>query len=175
MSLERITSMATELINREQHLAVLVQDAKDAKAALDKLKMEDLPDLMREFGLMEIKLANGFTVSVTEDVSCGITEAKHDAAMRWLVDHQFGGLIKTVVSIEFGRGEIDEAQALAKRLTEDGTEAMSVETVHASTLKAFVREELEKGNAVPFDLFGVHPYSYAKVIKPPKSRIKKEQ
>jgi hypothetical protein len=41
------------------------------------------------------------------------------------------------------------------------------ETVHPSTLKAFVKEQLAVGTAVPFDLFGIYPYSRA-IIKEKK-------
>jgi len=38
-----------------------------------------------------------------------------------------------------------------------------MENVHAATLKKFIKEELEKGSTVPFDLFSVHPYSKVKI------------
>ena len=40
-----------------------------------------------------------------------------------------------------------------------------VENVNAATLKKFIKEEMEKGKAVPFDLFSIHPYSKVKIKK----------
>jgi hypothetical protein len=39
------------------------------------------------------------------------------------------------------------------------------EGVHASTLKAFVKEQMAAGTAVPFDIFAIQPFVRAKVTK----------
>jgi hypothetical protein len=38
-----------------------------------------------------------------------------------------------------------------------------VERVHPSTLKSFVKEQMEAGRAIPFDLFAIHPFNRVKI------------
>lgn len=168
--LRRATIMGELLVHQAQLVAVLEEDLKNAKANLLKTAREDLPELMKELGLIQFKLKTGEQIEVKEDLSCGITESRKQEAMRWLNGHGFGGLIKTLVSVEFGRGEIDTAEELALRLQAEGLPAIADEDVHPSTLKSFIKGELEAGRTVPYDLFGVFPYSFAKATAPSKRK-----
>lgn len=163
-NLKRVTDMANLLIRQSDRVAVLEQDLSDAKAAMVKTQREDLPEVMREFGLLDFTLSTGMKIEIKEDISCGITEDRKVEALRWLNEHGFGGLIKTVVSVEFGQGEIESAEELAIKLQGDGLPATANEIVHASTLKSFIKEQLENGQSIPFNLFGVHPFSFAKIV-----------
>ena len=161
MSLDRIVSLASLLVEQRDRVLRLKDELAEAKAAMLRTEREDLPELMAEFGLAEFKLSDGTLIKITEDVDARITDARRDEALRWLIDNGFGGLIKTSVAVTFGRGERDSAAALAERLDENYDTAHLEESVHPSTLKAFVREQLRDGNPVPFDLFSVYPYSKA--------------
>ncbi len=50
-------------------------------------------------------------------------------------------------------------------LVSNGHEALIKETVNASTLKAFVKEQLENGEEIPDELFLVTPYTMATLTK----------
>ena len=105
---------------------------------------------------------DGTVVSIKEEVDAKISEGNRADAMNWLTDHGFGGIIKTEVSVLFGAGEHDRALELTSELNEHGySGAQMAETVHPSTLKAFVKEQLAAGTALPFDLLGIFPYSKA--------------
>ena len=161
-SLERIVALAKILRQRQSAVEDLTQELSDAKEQLRKVEQEDLPELMRELGLELMRLEDGSTVEVVPDVQCAITEAHRPAAHAWLTANGFGGLIKTEVSVAFGRGEHDAALALAEKIG-----GQVKESVHAQTLKAFVKEQMEAGTKVPFDLFSVFPFNKAK-LKPAK-------
>jgi len=166
--LSRVVALAELMRRQKQELEELTAKAEAAKKALAKTEREDLPDLMAEVGLSELKLEDGTTISIKEEVDAKITEANRAAAMRWLSDKGFGGIIKTEVSVLFGSGSHDDAERLVGDLAKSGYEtAQMAETVHPSTLKAFVKEQLAVGTAVPFDLFGIYPYSRA-IIKEKK-------
>lgn len=164
-SLERIVALARLLRQHQVTVETLTDELTDAKEALRKVEQEDLPELMRELGLELMRLEDGSTVEVVNEVQCAITEAHRPAAHAWLQDNGFGGLIKTEVSVAFGRGEQAAALALAAQI--GGT---LKEAVHASTLKAFVKEQMEAGTKVPFDLFSVFPYAKAKLKAAKKAR-----
>jgi hypothetical protein len=116
---------------------------------------------MVEVGLTEFKLANGRIVKIVEDCSTAITDATREQALNWLIAHDFGGLIKTSVAVVFGRGDRQAAQELGLELSGKHPDVAIVEAVHHSTLKSFVKEQIEAGNEIPMDLFNVYPYSKA--------------
>lgn len=168
--LNRIVRLAQLMAAQRTEVDTLTEALAVAKAALLRTETEDLPELMRELGLSSIRLDDGSTVEVVEDVQCGISEARRPEAMRWLIANGFGGLVKTEVVTQFDRGEAEAAQAFAAEVAAaTGHHPAVAETVHPATLKAFVKEQLAAGAVLPFDLFGVRPFNRAK-LKPPKGR-----
>ena len=158
----RVTALAGLLVNTAARIAAIEAELAAAQADYTRVEREDLPELMREVGLTKLTLTDGTEVTLTEEVTAAISEERRAAAHAWLREHNFGGLIKTVVTVPFGRGEEEEARRLADRISEEH-ECSLDEKVHPMTLKAFVREQVEDGKPLPFDLFGVHPFSRAKI------------
>jgi hypothetical protein len=156
--IKRAVQLAELLLKARDAVADLESQLTVAKADVARLEQEDLPDLMLELGLTSFKMDNGASVEVVPDVQCGITEERRRAAHDWLIENNFGGLIKTEVSVAFGKGELEQAQALAEQV-----HGSVKESVHSATLKSFVKEQMAAGAAVPFDLFGVRPFNRAKI------------
>lgn len=162
--LARIAELSRLMLEQERALERANAAAAAAKEALTRTRREDLPELMREFGLSSIRLSSGETVTVNEDVSAAIPVAMRERAFKWLEEHGFGGLIKTELTLNYARDERERALADAATIAElTGRVPAMNETVHVQTLRAFIREQMEAGRTVPFDLFGVHPYSEAKI------------
>jgi hypothetical protein len=156
--LQRALKLAELLLAARKHLEAVEAQLKTAKEDVRRLEQEDLPELMQELGLETFKLTTGETIEVKQDIECGISEERRARAHAWLTDNGFGGLIKTEVVAKFGRDERDAAVAAAEKI---GGEM--VERVHPSTLKSFVKEQMEAGRAIPFDLFAIHPFNRVKI------------
>jgi hypothetical protein len=159
--LKRAVQMAETLLSARKIVERLESELSAAKADVQRLEQEDLPDLMQELGLSKFVLNTGETLEVQPDVTCAITEERRVAAHDWLTRHGFGGLIKTEVIVKFGRDEREAAVACANSV---GGEM--VERVHPSTLKSFIKEQMAAGTAIPFDVFGVHPFQRVKITAP---------
>lgn len=163
--IKRVVLLAERLVELQRHQ----QQAEEALSAVKKevlaLERDELPSLMEEIGVSELKLTTGGKVSLVQDCEAKIPEALKPKAFAWLIKHQFGGIIKTQVLIAFGKGQHDSAAALTKELQQKYPDnpASLDEGVHPSTLKAFVKERMEKGEPVPVDLFGVFFYKKAVV------------
>lgn len=162
--LTRIMTLVELMRAKDSEVAELEERLKKAKAELLTLERVDIPELMAEIGLSELKTSDGAVLSIKEEVDAKISEANRAAAMEWLVAHNFSGLIKTGVTVTFSRGDHEGAEALAQKLSGEYPAVEVKEDVHPGTLKAFVKEQLAAGTALPFDLFGIFPYSKA-VIK----------
>lgn len=159
--LQRAVKLAELLLGLRKNVERLEQELEAAKADARRVEQEDLPQLMQELGIETFKLKTGESIEVKPEVECSISEGRRKAAHAWLLAHGFGGLIKTEVVVGFDRGEHETAA----RFSDDfGGEL--IERVHPSTLKSFVKEQMAAGNAVPFDLFGIHPYSKVKITSP---------
>ncbi len=134
-----------------------------------QLREESVPMAMMELGVKEFTLTTGEKVTIKQDVYASIPVANRDAAFEWLDKHGFGGLLKTSITANFGRGEEEEVKRAVDALTSIGVTVMEKQDVNAMTLKAWLREQLEEGNKeLDLDLFGARPVWVASVKRPTK-------
>ena len=164
-----VTTLAELMLAHTEKMNALLKQADAEKAEAERIARDDLPELMLEAELQEFTLTNGLVVSVGEHVHANITEANRKKAHAWLVEHGFGGLIKSEVTVSFAASEegTNRAAELTDKLTAEYGNSVGVkDAVHAGTLKAFIREQLEAGNDIPRELFGVFTFNKAEVKKP---------
>lgn len=174
-SLRRVTELAQLFILARDRVAKLEADLETAKEDARLIEQEDLPELLREVGLLEVVLEDGSKVELKDDLSCGISEERRAVAHQWLRDKGLDGVIKTYVAVEYGRGELEQAEALARQITiEEERPAIVEERVHPMTLKALLKEQREKGVNVPVAPFALRPFSKAVLTAPTKPKRKKQ-
>ena len=143
----------------------------------------ELPDAMSAVGMAEFTLEGGYMIRVGKEYYANIPSPDSDKpellarradCFDWLRQNNSGDLIKQQIVIEAGRGEEAKASRVKAGLDKAGIDYKNTESVHGSTLKAFVKEQLEKEHtegAAPFPekLFGVHVKRVAS-IKPAKKK-----
>lgn len=164
--LATISALAQKQVREQAAVAKLENDLEAAKLRLKKVQEEELPAAMQEIGMSEFKLSDGTKVSIKNDVYCTIPKDDGGRALNWLRGHNFGGLIKNQVIAEFGKGEDENALEVVQTLANMGVHAEQKQTVHPQTLKAFVKEQMEKGNELPLDYFNAFTVAKAKVELP---------
>ena len=183
-----MTEKPIEFWNEEQieapasakdRLLKLVEEAQeitgDVKRIEDELELKKerfvdivrvlIPDLMDELQMSEIKFEDKTKVTVGKKVKANISKANEKQAFDWLVENKFGGLIKSSVSAEFSRDEIEQAREIVEELREREVDATLKEAVHNATLTSFVAERLEAGETLP-ECFSVFEYREAKISLP---------
>jgi hypothetical protein len=169
--LERVRILAKLLSTQMETVARLDDELKVAKANVMRTEREDLPALMTELELTEFTLLDGSKVEVKPDVACGIPKALHNKAIEWLKANEFGGLIKHQVIVSFTREEEEQAKEFTDYVLDEHIGAPEIkEFVHPATLKSFVKEQMEAGKSPPAELFGIFPYSVAKITQPKKGK-----
>jgi len=141
---------------------------KDAKQTLYKLRDDILPTALQELGLTGLSLADGSKVTVKAVYGGHISEANKEPAHQWLRDNGFGDIIKNTVSCQFGKGEDEQAAQFYEELNRQGLVVNQKTEVHASTLKAWVRERVENEGDFPMDLFGAYVGQQAKIERSKK-------
>lgn len=169
-ALEGIVRLAREQYELEREIERATNDLKELKAKHLQVSRELLPDAMEAVGMKDFSLDNGYTVGVSDEVSAALPVkdlTKRGQALNWLADNGGEDIIKHEIKLLYGRGEHEQAAAMASMLDEKEAEYSETETVHAGTLKAWIKAELEDNTDIPRELFQVYEYREAK-IKPPK-------
>jgi len=167
-TMQRMRAMASEVIAQERLVEELEENLAEIKKQLNKLKMIELPDLMAECGMSELKTDDGVTIKIEDFVSGSLPKDfdKREAAISWLEDHDAAGLIKTELTLAFEKSQHNEAMSLAAELHERGYDSAAKMGVHPQTLIAHVKERLRKGEEVPLEVLGLYAGRTAKIKFP---------
>lgn len=143
---KQLESVVADIDKAELHIKRLKQEHK-------RLAMEAIPTLMDEMNVTRLDVGD-VSVSVKPFVSASIPVSRKEEAYQWLRDHGLDDIIKNDVVLSFGRGEDDTANKIMLDLENKGFHPESKTHIHASTLKAFVKERVENGKPIDLDLFG---------------------
>ena len=113
-----------------------------------------------------------FRSEVSDFVAGSLTKKPEErkAALEWLASNGAADMIKSEVSVEFGKTEHNLAKDLAAKLAAEGYFVEESEGIHAQTLLAFVREKMRNGEEVPLETLGLFAGRVAKVKASGKRR-----
>ena len=155
-NLGKIGAVATDIAETEEEIAQLKSQLKKKEDYITKLSEQVLPTLFSEVGLSELKLSDGRKLKVSEYYTATPLKENRAKVYTWLRDNGFGDLVKNQVTCSFGRNEDEKASGLMSDLSDKGLEPAQREWVEPSTLRAFVREQYEKGVDLPMELLGAY-------------------
>lgn len=164
--LASISKMVARVRALDATLKSLGDKIEAAAKERQELVTRTIPDALLDVGVREIKTAAGDTVVLKSVVAGSIpaqsTAARDPAVMQlrnkalaWLRKNDLGDIIKTTVSVAFGKGEDKQAQQLAEQLRKRKMAAELAEAVHPQTLNKILRERFEAGKPIPQDLFSL--------------------
>ena len=128
--LATVAELARKIRDHEETIEALEEVLKTSKKALRTLTDEDLPAMLAELGINSFSLEDGSTVEVKQTYGASILVDKRPEAYEWLRAHGYDDIIT--------QGYLPEQKT----------------AVHPQTLRAFVKERCEEGDAFPMELFG---------------------
>lgn len=168
--LTRVRAMAEQVRQLEQTREELEERLSDIKNRLRILLERDLVKLMGECNMSSFVLdTDGNNPPLQFDkmtfYSAKIPEDKEMEAFQWFHDNGHGDLVKTEIKLSFGMNERDQAEKLERALADKHYDYNSKLSVHAATLKSFVKSEVEAGRAIPLDLLGAYVGETVKLKK----------
>ena len=155
---ENIKSLADQvksLRDLEDQVKADEELLKNKKRDIEKISGEVIPTLLSEMGLSSLKLADGSAVEVKPYYAANISINNREAAYNWLRANGLGDIIKNDVTVSFGRNEDNKAAEYANLAKSQGYQPTQKLKVEPMTLKALVRERIEKGVEMPLDIFNV--------------------
>tara|TARA_R100001594_G_C3980292_1_gene249901 strand:- start:47 stop:592 length:546 start_codon:yes stop_codon:yes gene_type:complete len=159
-----ITNSCNKLLETQKKIEATEEELKKLKDVETTLSEQTIPNLMQKAGVELIKLEGGVSVEVKPFFSARIPASKSEEAFQWLRDNGHGDLIKNQVSLEFGMKQDNEAKSIIEELKSKGLPVKQKTTVHPSSLRGFVREQIQDlGRDVPADLFGTYVANKTKI------------
>lgn len=152
-SVGKLAKRAKEL---EKEIDDIESILKERKEQQRKLLEEAIPAMLAELGLKAFKMEDGSEINVKPFYSASIKEENRAEAYEWLREHGYDDIIKNTVSVRFGRGEDQLCETLLNQLREQNYPVEQAQKVEPQTLKAWVREQVERGSEFPTELFGAY-------------------
>ena len=163
--LSLVSSLANKQVELAQELASLEEAVKAKKEEFRATSEQELPEAMQAAGLTELVLSTGEKITITEFYNAHISKVNQETAYNWLVSNGHAGLIKNEVSLKFARDQERIAEETVLALKARGLSPEIRQSVHPSTLKAFVKEQLTSGKDIPSEPFGIYIGSKAIIKK----------
>lgn len=149
VTLGEVGKLANTMVLRLREVEEAEANLKRAKEDLRSIQEELLPQAMTAMGLSQLKLDTGEKLTVSNYYQASIKVDDREAAFNWLHDTGNGDIIKHNVSVDFKKGEGEDARRACEKLGELGLVPKDEIKVAPMTLKAFVREEIEAGRELP--------------------------
>ncbi len=170
-SLGAITDMGQKMYDLLKEIKELEDLLKKKKWDFTNLAEHELPDLMQELNCKDFTLSNGTKCEIKEILSGSIPsngaiekakgDDKLDLEMRqkqcldWLRDNNHGDLIKSNVTVPFSKTEDKKCNEFVNELREKNIFYNRAVGVHHGQLNALLKERVEDGKEIPYDLFKV--------------------
>ena len=154
--LANVGALAKRAKELEKEIEDLETSVNERKNQYRKLVEESIPGMLAELGMKSFQMSDGSTIAVKPFYSASIKEENRAQAFEWLRDHGYDDIIKNTVSVRFGRNEDHLCEGLLIQLRKQGFPVEQAQKVESQTLKAWVREMVERGTEFPTDLFGAY-------------------
>lgn len=163
VNLSAVEKLVEGLLQKEKELGELEEKVSFKKKEIDDLKTRTIPDAMGK--LKQVKVDYGgvtWTVSVEPVIRANIAKENRPKAFEWMDSSGHGDLIKTEITMSYGRNELPQAKQTIEKLKVMGIAAELNQDVHWATLNAFAKEQLNKGMEFP-DFIGIYEGKTTKV------------
>lgn len=176
---ERVARLAESWARGQAVVEEMEDELKRVKERVRKLEEEEIPEAMDKIRMSEFTLLDGSKISVGKFIRASIAKDRKEQVLQWLEDEGHDGIIKTEVSVAFGKGEYEIAQAFAqfvRGFNEKPVEPELGRDVNTATFKSLMTELLEDAaktnRELPLAMLGVFTGRKAKVTLPRTKKVK---
>ena len=163
--IKQLSEQVIKLRGLEDKLAKQEEELKKTKKDVEVLSGDVIPTMMTEMNISKFSLEDGAGVEVKPVYGASIPKAKEEEAFNWLRNNGLGDVIKTMITVSFGRNEDNKAANFAVLAQGQGYQPTQKLKVEPMTLKALGRERTEKGLEMPTDLFNVFAGNRTKITR----------
>lgn len=163
-----IRKKAVELRDQYLNKMEIEEQLKRVNGKITEIERNELPEMFTRAGIsgLDVEAIDNhpaFRAELGTVYTAKIPDGKHEEAYQWFEEQGFGDLVKATIIILFGMQEHEKRLAVMELLNDHSIEYSVNESVHHSTLKAFVKREIQAGHIVPRDLLGVFIFDEVKI------------
>ena len=151
--MKNLSSLVKDLNQITLNINEKEEELKALKLQKHKMSTEQIPAMMDEMGVQRLDVEN-LSVTLKPLINASIPQTRREEAFQWLRDNGLDDIIKNDVIMSFGKGEDNMAGDIMYELEKRGMHPEKKTHIHSMTLKAFIRERVEKGLPIDLDMFG---------------------
>lgn len=154
--LKSVAEQAEQAEKVADYIERLEAEMEAAKTEYNRLTREVLPRLMGEAGLTEFRLTSGAKVEtkLAIDSKMPKDEESRQAIYSKLAPFGVDEIVKTTVSVSLPKDSAEKLEKALEALNAAGFNPAIERGAHHSTMKAWLREQMEKGAAIPMEELG---------------------
>ena len=141
-------------------IGTITECLKDRNKELFRVRQQQIPEMMKEFGLDGVTATDGTKIDIKKDFS--VTKKDEVKLFKYLRSHKSGDLIKNQVIVTVDNEE--ERLEVVEALDEARCSYEVKEGIHAGTLKKYIKGLKKEGKAIPEDAVAVFDYEYSKIV-----------
>jgi hypothetical protein len=157
----------------------LEEKLSEAKAEVSRLENVELPAAFTEDGISELRLPDGGPAAkrdMSVQGSLPNDEPRHAAGLEWAVANGYEGVIRSIVTANFGMEDRQRALDYYNTIRLDNRAQTTLnETIHHSTLKALALERARAGQPVDWENLGLVLIRRVKLLRPPAAPVRLEE
>jgi hypothetical protein len=162
-SLEEVTALAYKMLDLQATVAKREAALTEAKEALRKIEMGDLPAALKAARMKEFQLENGMTVSYKEDLTVSVPKARKGAVIDKMREWGYAASVSNVLTVDLGKGNDNVVKSLMATAEEMGVKATVSEDIATGTVKSALKKRIEKGLSDDLSFFGAFSLTKATV------------
>ncbi len=151
LDLDRVRKLVAELLQLKDAIAKTTGALEELKKKATMIETATLPNLLDEVGVERLTI-DDHSVRVETEYYPYVLKENESKFYDWLREQRLDSIIKAEVKVQFDRGEDAEANELVATLLAKHYAVAMKQSIHPQTLKAFVRERLEKNAPLPLSL-----------------------
>lgn len=156
--LKALVKAAEELADLKEQIDDLESTLAEINNHYNYIAQQEIPQLMEELGLKTFELKDGRKIGVKDFISGSLPkdEEGFEWSVNWLKKNELESILKTDVSMKFGKGEENFVKNVVGLLVDNGYQPEQKYGVHPQTLYAAIRELQKNGVDIPFEQLGLY-------------------
>jgi len=161
--LKDVSALAHKQLELEGNVARIEAQLKEAKAALDKIRLSQLPAALKAAGIPSFTLDNGMTVSYAEDMKVSVPKARKGAIIKKMQEWGYGGNVSNTITINLGKGDNNTGAVIKAAAEELGVEVTEVQDITTGTVKKALNARVKEGKNDDLAFFGAFSFTKSTV------------
>ena len=134
--LDKVSRLVSEAARLQEDVDRSADENKHFKKSLHKVTDELLPAALEELDLEKVVMKDGSEITIKDIYAASIPKDRKPEAFAWLREHGDGDIIKNNVTVTFGKGEDQDAEAFMVMCGDQGFTPQQAEKIEPMTLKA---------------------------------------